>query len=64
MPCYTKAAYNDKTLLNSSVAKSDDEIGKVTDNKNMIWKFDNEIGKLWNRKKALTDGLDLYSECI
>ena len=39
-------------LLNTSIVKSDNEIGKVNDKKkNPIWKSDNEIGKFWNRKK-------------
>ena len=40
-------------LLISSLVKSDNEIIKVDDKKNLIWKSDNEIGK-----KVLTDGLD------
>ena len=32
-------------LLHSSIVKSDNEIGKNNDKKNMIKKFDNEIGK-------------------
>ena len=41
-----------KFLLNSSMVKSDNQIGKVNDKKNMILKSDNEIGKFWNRKKG------------
>ena len=33
-------------LLNSSIVKSDNEIGKVNDKKNMISKSDNKIGKI------------------
>ena len=42
-------------LLNSSIVKSDNEIGKVNEKRNLITKQENsEIGK-----KVITDGLDL-----
>ena len=31
----------------------------VNGKKNMTQKSDNEIGKFWNKKKVLTDGLNL-----
>ena len=31
----------------------------VNGKKNMTQKSDNEIGKFWNKKKVLTDGMDL-----
>ena len=39
-------------LLNSSIVKSDNEIGKVNDKNNMIQKSDNEVRKFWNKKKS------------
>ena len=41
------------------MVKSNNEIGKVNDKKNLIQKSNNEIGQFWDRKKkVLTDGLD------
>ena len=34
------------------MVKSNNEIGKVNDKKNMIQKSNNEIRKFWNRKKS------------
>ena len=43
------------SVLNSSIVKSNNDIRKVNDKKNLIMKQENsEIGK-----KVLTDGLDL-----